>query len=79
MENFNKKFNDLLIDKLNVAIDELKPEAKFTDLGADSLDMVELAMDFERTFNITIPDNDVEKIITIGDAEAYLKTALNIN
>ncbi|MFY9308659.1 MAG: acyl carrier protein [Bacteroidia bacterium] len=79
MENFNKKFNDLLIDKLNVTIDELKPEVKFTDLGADSLDMVELTMDFEKTFNITIPDNDVDKIITIGDAETYLKTALNIN
>lgn len=79
MEKFKEKFNDLLLDKLNVAVGELKPEAKFTDLGADSLDMVELIMDFEKAFHITIPDDDAEKITTIGDAEKYLKTALNIN
>lgn len=79
IEDFNEKFNTLLIDNLDVNVEELKTEAKFTDLGADSLDMVELIMDFEKKFFITIPDNDAEKITTIGDAEDYLKTRLNIN
>jgi acyl carrier protein len=78
-KNFTEKFNSLLIDKLNVNEEEIKSEAKFIDLGADSLDMVELIIDFEKIFFITIPDNDAEKIITIGDAEKYLKTRLNIN
>ncbi len=78
MVNFKEQFNALLIDKLNVAVDELKSEAKFTDFGADSLDMVELLMDFEKAFHITIPDDDAEKITTIGDAEKYLKSKINI-
>lgn len=78
MEDFKEKFNALLIDKLNVRVEELKPEATFIDLGADSLDMVELSIDFEKTFNITIPDDDIENIITIGDAEEYLRSKINI-
>lgn len=77
--DFKTKFNALLIDKLDVNPEELKSEAKFTDLGADSLDMVELIMDFEKAFQLTISDDDIEKIITIGDAEEYLKDRLNIN
>lgn len=79
MENFKDRFNALLIDKLSVDVVELKPAATFKDLGADSLDMVELIMDFEKEFHIVIPDDDAEKIITIGDAEQYLKEKLNIN
>lgn len=78
MEDFKDKFYALLIDKLDVNQEELKPEAKFSDLGADSLDMVELIIDFEKTFNITIPDADIENIITIGDAEEYLRSKINI-
>ncbi|MDO9184428.1 MAG: acyl carrier protein [Bacteroidia bacterium] len=78
MKDFKDKFYALLIDKLDVNQEELKPEAKFTDLGADSLDMVELSIDLEKTFNITIPDDDIENIITIGDAEEYLRSKINI-
>lgn len=79
MENFKNKFNALLIDKLNVTEQELKPEAKFTDLGADSLDMVELIFDFEKEFSISISDMEAENIITVGNAEEYLRATLNIN
>ncbi len=78
IEDFKQKFNALLTDKLSVSVGELKPEATFKDLGADSLDMVELIFDFEKEFWITIPDEDAFKIITIGDAEEYLKTRLGI-
>lgn len=57
--------------------EELTPDAKFTDnLGADSLDMVELVMEFEKEFKIQIPDDDAEKIITVADAENYLIKSL---
>lgn len=78
MENFKERFDKLLIDKLGVSQEDLKPEAKFTDdLGADSLDMVELIMEFESEFSITIPDEDTEQIHTVGDAEAYLRDKMN--
>lgn len=80
MENFKKTFDKLLIDTLCVSQEDIKPEAKFTDdFGADSLDMVELTVEFEKEFKITIPDDDVEQLQTIGDAESYLKNKLNIN
>lgn len=79
MKEFKEKFNALLIDKLNVTEQELKPEAEFTDLGVDSLDMVELIIEFEKEFFITIPDDDIERIVSVGDAEEYLKKKLNIN
>lgn len=70
MENFKERFDKLLIDKLGVSQEDLKPEAKFTDdLGADSLDMVELIMEFESEFKVTIPDDDTEEILTVIDAE----------
>ena len=57
--------------------DEVKNEASFTnDLGADSLDTVELIMEFEKEFNISIPDEDAEKILTVGEAIAYLEKKL---
>jgi len=62
------------MDKLGVDEGQIKPEASFTnDLGADSLDIVELVMGFESAFNISIPDEDAEKIGTVGDAINYLK------
>ncbi len=80
MENFKAKFDKLLIDKLGVSQEDIKPEARFTDdLGADSLDMVELIMEFESEFKVTIPDDDTEEILTVIDAEEYLKSKLNIS
>lgn len=73
MENFKEKFNNIIIEKLSVEKEELTPDAKFTDnLGADSLDMVELVMEFEKEFKISIPDEDAEEIKTVGDAQNYL-------
>ena len=66
---------DLIVDQLGVTKEEIVPEASFIDdLGADSLDIVELVMAMEETFDIEIPDDDAEKIQTIGDAMSYLKT-----
>ncbi|MFY9308243.1 MAG: acyl carrier protein [Bacteroidia bacterium] len=77
-EIFNEKFNALLTENLNISTKELKIEMKFVDLELDSLDMVELIVKFERKFSITVPDNDADAILTIGDAEKYLKSRLNI-
>ena len=78
MENFKKTFYTILTDKLKVNQEELTPEKLFYDLGANSLDMVELIIDFEKAFGITIPDEDAENIMTVNDAENYLKSKLNI-
>ena len=64
----------LFRSKLGVEESEVKNEARFTnDLGADSLDTVELIMEFEKEFNITIPDDQAEKIQTVGDAVSYIE------
>lgn len=79
MENFKTTFDNLLIDTLGISQEDIKPEAKFAeDLGADSLDLVELTVEFEKAFNIAIPDDDVEQLQTIGDAENYLKNKLTL-
>ncbi len=63
----------IIVDKLGVDESEVTPEASFTDdLGADSLDTVELIMEFEKEFDISIPDEEAEKIGTVGDAISYL-------
>jgi acyl carrier protein len=68
------KVTDIIVNKLGVDQDQVTAEASFTnDLGADSLDTVELVMEFEKAFNIQIPDEDAEKIATVGDAVNYLK------
>jgi len=68
------KVKEIVMDKLGVEESQITPEASFTnDLGADSLDIVELVMGFESEFDISIPDEDAEKIGTVGDATNYLK------
>lgn len=65
----------IVADKLGVNADQVKTESSFIDdLGADSLDTVELVMAFEEKFNIEIPDEDAEKMKTVGDAISYLKS-----
>jgi acyl carrier protein len=67
----------IIIEQLGIAKAEVVPEASFIDdLGADSLDIVELVMAMEETFDIEIPDDDAEKIQTIGDAISYVKEQL---
>lgn len=78
MENFKERFDDIIIEKLGVEKEEITPGAKFTDdLGADSLDMVELVMEFEKAFDIIIPDDDGDQIKTVADAEKYILNILN--
>lgn len=68
------KVKEIIKDKLSVEEAEIKEEASFAnDLGADSLDTVELIMEFEKEFEITIPDEQAEKIGTVGEAIAYIE------
>ena len=74
MSDIQNRVKAIIVDKLGVDESEVKPEATFTnDLGADSLDTVELIMELEKKFNITIPDDQAEKIATVGDAIAYVE------
>ena len=74
MADITPKVKDIIVDKLGVDESEVTPTASFTnDLGADSLDTVELIMEFEKEFGITIPDEAAEKISTVGDAIAYIE------
>ena len=71
------KVKEIIIDKLGVEESQITPDASFTnDLGADSLDIVELVMGFETEFDLSIPDEDAEKISTVGDAVNYIKEKL---
>ncbi|AGY54417.1 MAG: acyl carrier protein [Bacteroidetes bacterium GWF2_40_14] len=74
MADINAKVKAIIVDKLGVEESEVTPTASFTnDLGADSLDTVELIMEFEKAFGITIPDEAAEKISTVGDAISYIE------
>ena len=74
MSVIESKVNAIIVDKLGVEASEVKPEASFTnDLGADSLDTVELIMEFEKEFGISIPDDKAETIQTVGDAISYIE------
>lgn len=74
MSSIAKKVTDIIVDKLGVEASEVTPEASFAnDLGADSLDTVELIMEFEKEFNLSIPDEAAEKIVTVGDSISYLE------
>ncbi len=74
MASIADRVSEIIIDKLGVEASEITPEASFTnDLGADSLDTVELIMEFEKEFNLSIPDDKAEKIQTVGDAVSFLE------
>lgn len=74
MSDIAQKVKEIIIDKLGVEESEVTPEASFTnDLGADSLDTVELIMEFEKEFNISIPDDQAESITTVGQSITYLE------
>jgi acyl carrier protein len=74
MPDLQDKVKDIIVEELGVEREKLTPDASFIeDLGADSLDIVELVMEFEKEFNIYIPDEDAEKMRTVGDAMNYLR------
>jgi acyl carrier protein len=78
MSDISSKVIAIIVDKLGVEESEVTREASFTnDLGADSLDTVELIMEFEKEFNIAIPDDQAEKIGTVGQAIEYIESAVN--
>ena len=75
-EEIVKQVTDIIVDKLGVEESAVTESASFTnDLGADSLDTVEMIMEFEKEFGISIPDEDTQKIATVGDAIAYVENA----
>ena len=74
MSEIAERVKAIIVDKLSVDENEVTPNASFsTDLGADSLDTVELIMEFKKEFGISIPDEEAEKIGTVGDAIAYIE------
>jgi len=74
MSEITERVRSIIADKLSVEESEVTNDASFTnDLGADSLDTVELIMEFEKEFGVTIPDDQAEKISTVGDAIAYIE------
>ena len=77
MSTVAEKVKQIIVDKLGVDESEVTLEASFTnDLGADSLDTVELIMEFENEFNLSIPDDQAEKIQTVGEAIKYIEDNL---
>ncbi len=78
MADIASRVKAIIVDKLTVDENEVTPAAELSkDLGADSLDTVELIMEFEKEFGITIPDEDAEKITTVGDAISYIEAHQN--
>jgi acyl carrier protein len=76
MADVEEKVKEIICEQLNVSAEDVVPEASFVDdLGADSLDQVELIMAMEEEFDISIPDEDAEKIATVKDALEYIKKA----
>ena len=77
MQDIQQKITGILIEKLGITGSEITPDANFVkDLGIDSLDYAELVMEFEQTFDIKIPDDDAEKMQTIGQAVSYIQSKL---
>lgn len=73
-DNIEEKVADIVSQQLDVDKEKIKPETNFiSDLGADSLDIVELVMEFEESFDMNIPDEDAEGIRTVGDVVNYIK------
>ncbi|MCC5945281.1 MAG: acyl carrier protein [Bernardetiaceae bacterium] len=80
MSEIAEKVKNIIVEKLGVEASEVTPEASFTnDLGADSLDTVELIMEFEKEFDLGIPDDQAENIATVGQAIAYIEEQLKAN
>ncbi|OSS43016.1 Acyl carrier protein [Desulfurella amilsii] len=78
MSSIADQVKEIIKEQLGVEEEEIKPEAKFIeDLGADSLDTVELVMAMEEKFGIEIPDSDAEKILTVQDAISYVESHIN--
>ena len=78
MSEIASKVTSIIVEKLGVEESEVTPQASFAnDLGADSLDTVELIMEFEKEFGLSIPDEDAEKITTVGDAIKYIESKKN--
>ena len=76
MSEIATRVTSIITDKLGVEESQVTPEASFTnDLGADSLDTVELIMELEKEFDLSIPDVEAEKIVTVGDAIAFIENA----
>ena len=74
VENVQERVKNIIVEQLGVEADQVKPEAQFVnDLGADSLDTVELIMALEEEFDIEIPDEKAEKIKTVGEAVSYIQ------
>ncbi|QTX33657.1 acyl carrier protein [Aminithiophilus ramosus] len=79
MEEIQKRLKDIVIDRLDVEEEQIKADASFVeDLGADSLDIVELIMGIEEEFDIEIPDEDAEKLTNVEEAMNYVKNKLGI-
>lgn len=78
-ETFKERFDTLLVEKLGVDLEKIKPNARFTDLGVDSLDMAELTIEFEKEFDLSIADYEVDQIVTVLDAERFIMKKLLIN
>lgn len=73
-KSIDQKVKDIIVEQLSVNAEQVTPEAKFIeDLGADSLDVVELVMAFEEEFGVEVPDEDAEKLITVGDVIKYIE------
>lgn len=78
MASIAESVKEIIVDKLGVEPSEVIPQASFAaDLGADDLDTVELIMEFEKKFNISIPDEAAQKLLTVGDSISYLEHNLN--
>ncbi len=78
MSEISEKVKAIIVDKLGVELSEVTEDANFnTDLGADSLDTVEMIMDFEKEFGISIPDEEAEKIKTVGEAISHIEAAVS--
>ena len=78
MQEIQKKVTLILTEKLGISDSEITPDANFVkDLGIDSLDYAELVMEFEQAFDIKIPDDDAEKMLTISDAVQYISGKVN--
>ena len=73
-KNTDQKIKDIIVEQLSVNAEQVTTEAKFIeDLGADSLDIVELVMAFEEEFGVEVPDSDAEKLLSVGDVVKYIE------